>query len=70
MTSLGALVVVPLACILTIAGSHTPVNIESVLFPAPSIGETTGELSLPAEERPVLLRAAANGPDSRNGPVP
>ena len=70
MTSLGALVVVPLACILTIAGSHTPVNIESVLFPAPSIGETTGELSLPAEERPVLLRAAANALERSPDPLP
>ena len=70
MTRLGAVMVLPLAVYSQLQAPHTPVNMESVLFPAPQVGETIGKLSLPAEERPVLLRAATAALERGPDPLP
>jgi alginate lyase len=65
-----AVVALPLAWLLGTAGCGTPVNMEPVLSSAPSIEETTGDLSLPAEERAALLRAATAALERSPDPLP
>jgi hypothetical protein len=70
MTSLGALVALPLACLLGTAGCSTPVDMEPPLFSASAIVETTGKLSLPADERAALLRASTAALERSPDPLP
>ncbi|HEU4344871.1 MAG TPA: alginate lyase family protein [Candidatus Binatia bacterium] len=65
-----AVVALPLACILAAAGCSTPVDLEPVSFSAPLAVERVAELSLPAEERAALLRAAAAALERSPNPLP
>jgi hypothetical protein len=65
-----AVVALLLACLLGTAGCSSPAKMEPVLFSAPPIVEATGELSLPAEERAILLRAANAALERSPDPLP
>src|SRR5688572_15488727 len=65
-----AVVALPLACILATAGCSIPVNMEPVSLSTPPVVERVAELSLPADERAALLRAAAAALERSPDPLP
>ena len=64
-----ALVALPMACLLGTAGCATPGKVEPASFSAPPAVETAADLSLPADERAALLRAAAAALERRPDPL-
>jgi hypothetical protein len=65
-----ALVALPMTCLLATAGCGTPGKVELVSSSAPLTVETVPDLSLPADERAALLRAAAAALERSPDPLP
>ena len=65
-----ALVALPMACLLGTAGCGAPGKVEPVSFSAPPTVETVADLSLPADERAALLRAATAALERSPDPLP
>ncbi len=65
-----ALVALLMACLLGTAGCSTPGKVEPASFPALPTVETVADLSLPADERAALLRAATAALERSPDPLP
>jgi hypothetical protein len=65
-----ALVALPMVWLLGDAGCGIPDKVEPVSFSAPPTIETVADLSLPADERTTLLRAAAAALEHSPDPIP
>ena len=63
-------VALPMTCLLATAGCGTPGKVELVSSFAPLTVETVPDLSLPADERAALLRAAAAALERSPDPLP